>query len=117
MMNKAVRVNITQSFENTVEDSILHLSPYSNEIQVIDKVEALVSFFINKVESNPYLYSRCADLVRFGDVNIREFNRNDFRVLYEVAESNDEIIINVLLLLRQNQSIQKQLIDYCLIHK
>ena len=48
----------------------------------------------------------------------REFKRNDFRLLYEITqETEDLVVIDMLLLLRQKQSIQNQLIEHCLFYK
>lgn len=118
MSQQRVTINVTATFENTVENMITHLAPHSSAVAVMENIEELYLFFESKVEDNPYIYPRCAELARFGDVTVREFNRNGYRILYDTQEINeDELVINVLLLLRQNQSIQNQLIEHCLLHK
>ncbi|MGR6831060.1 type II toxin-antitoxin system RelE/ParE family toxin [Aliivibrio wodanis] len=118
MKIQEVQINVTDTFEQTVESSITHLTPWSSEELVINKVEKLIDDFQEQVTSNPFIYPRCAELAEYGSSNIREFKRNDFRLLYEITqETEDLVVIDMLLLLRQKQSIQNQLIEHCLFYK
>lgn len=118
MSSQEVLINLTETFEQTVERAITHLAPWSSESIIIDKIDNIIDVFQEQVTSNPFIYPRCAELAEYGSVNIREFKRNDFRLLYEITqETEDLIVIDVLLLLGQKQSIQNQLIEHCLFYK
>jgi len=117
MNQKNIKISSTKTFEQTADDLITYLTQWSDEQIVIERVEKLVVHFEEKVSDNPFIYSRCAALTEYGIVNIREFKRDGFRLLYEVEQDNETTFISVLLLLRQNQSIQEQLIEHCLLNK
>jgi hypothetical protein len=116
-MQNEVQINILETFENTVETVISYLAQRDDEYSVIEKVEGLIEHFVTKVEDNPFMYSRCSELVGYGVVNIRDFKRNGFRILHEVYEADGKTVVNILLLLRQNQNIQDQLIEHCVLYK
>ncbi len=116
-MQKVVQINTTKTFENTVDTAISHLAQREDEYTVIEKIENLVEHFEEKVTDNPYLYSKCSELVEYGISEIRAFNLNGFRILYEAYEDGDKIVVVVLLLLSQKQSIQNQLIEHCILYK
>lgn len=115
-MQKVVQINITNTFENTVDTVINHLSERDSEHTVIEKIENLVEHFEEKVRDNPYLYSKCSELVEFGTSEIRAFNLNGFRILYEAYEEDGKTVVVLLLLLSQKQSIQNQLIEHCILY-
>lgn len=115
---QSTTIRITKTFENTVDNTISHLALYTNENDVIDRVMALINHFEAHVLDNPYIYSRCIELTQLGVTSVREFNYDGFRILYEVQKNRDDsLTIEVLLLLLQNQSIQNQLIEHCLLYK
>lgn len=116
-MKQVVEINVTDTFENTVDTAISHLAQREDEFTVIEKIENLVGHFEEKVTDNPYLYSKCSELVEFGTSEIRAFNFNGFRILYEAYEDGDKTVVVMLLLLSQKQSIQNQLIEHCILYK
>jgi len=115
-MQKVVQINTTNTFENTVDTVINHLSERDAEHTVIEKIESLVEHFEEKVSDNPYLYSKCSELVEYGVSEIRACNLNGFRILYEAYEDGDKTVVVMLLLLSQRQSIQNQLIEHCILY-
>lgn len=112
-----VQINITNTFENTVDTVISHLARREDEYTVVEKIEKIVGHFEAKVSEHPYLYSKCSELVEFGISEIREFNFDGFRILYEAYEDGDKTVVEMLLLLSQKQSIQSQLIEHCILYK
>lgn len=117
MTKKVVEVNVTETFENTVDSAISYMSQWSSEVMIIDKVNNLIDNFLNNVHENPFMYCVSPELIELGIADIREFNRDGFRILYEAVEKKDKVIINILLLLRQKQNIQNQLVEYCITYK
>lgn len=115
-MKNAVQINTTNTFENTVDTVINHLSERDAEHTVIERIENLVEHFEQKVGDNPYLYSKCNELVEYGTSEIRACNLNGFRILYEAYEDGDKTVVVMLLLLSQRQSIQNQLIEHCILY-
>ncbi|WP_298771729.1 type II toxin-antitoxin system RelE/ParE family toxin [uncultured Shewanella sp.] len=114
---KKVEIVYTQTFEQTVDNAIIHWSQWSEESTIIEKIEGLIEYFETKVGKNPYIYSLCSELVPLGNTDIREMKRENTRVLYEVDEQEEQLVITVLLFLGQKQSIQNQLIDHCILYK
>ncbi|CCO44182.1 conserved hypothetical protein [Vibrio nigripulchritudo SOn1] len=113
-MTGTILIQYTETFENSLNDSIEHLSQWEEEHRVIEGIESLLDSFEENVSQNPHMYSRCADLVSLGVKNIREYKKSGFRLLYEV---HDNKTVYGLILLRQKQDISMALIDYCIIHK
>ncbi|MDW6004732.1 type II toxin-antitoxin system RelE/ParE family toxin [Vibrio mangrovi] len=109
-----VVIQTTESFDKTVDNAIVYLSQWSDEIQVIERIEGVLDRFEQCVTEHPYAYSRCPELVEMGVNTVRNANIHDFRLLYEVEPQGDRIVIHLLLLLRTRQSIEKQLIEFCL---
>jgi hypothetical protein len=118
-MSKARHVifEYTEAFDNTFDSAISHLSQWSDEVSVIERLEGVVDEFEGAVSTNPLVYAQCQELVSLGVTEIRHAIKDGFRILYEVTEDNGITTIIVLLFLSQRQSIGHQLIDYCLMHK
>ncbi|UTZ44537.1 type II toxin-antitoxin system RelE/ParE family toxin [Vibrio campbellii] len=117
MSQIAVEINVTKTFEDTVDSTIDYMSQWNSEFVVIDRVEAVVDHFFKKVSENPFIYSKSPELLDLGVAEIREFNRDGFRLFYEAVEDKDKVVVNVLLFLRQKQNVQNQLVEHCLIYK
>lgn len=116
-MTQPVRFEYTDTFENSVNNAIAHKSQFTSELEVIERIENLVGHFEGTVEANPEIYPLCQDLVELGVTSVRHAVKDGFRIIYEVNNIDGEFVILVSLFLDQRQSIQKQLIDYCLIYK
>ncbi|WCE31047.1 type II toxin-antitoxin system RelE/ParE family toxin [Vibrio sp. SCSIO 43137] len=115
-MNQKKPVNIftTASFDKTIDNSITYLSQWNEELNVITGVESALEKFESQVLSQPLSYSRCPELMELGVNSVRNAHISEFRLLYEVEDGENEITVNLLLFLRTKQSIEKQLIEYCL---
>jgi hypothetical protein len=112
-----VKFKYTETFNNTVGGSITHLSQWTDERVVIDRIGLLIEEFEEKIGDNPLIYARCSELVQFGNTSIREMKKDGLRVLDEVSEIGKETVVTVLVFLGQRQSIQDNLVTYCLTYK
>ncbi|OCH63713.1 type II toxin-antitoxin system RelE/ParE family toxin [Vibrio splendidus] len=112
-MTHKTEIQYTETFENSLNDSIDHLTQWNDEKSVLEGIESLLDVFEENVSKNPNMYSRCSELVGLGITNIREFKKSGFRLFYEV---NNGTVVG-LVLLRQKQDISMALVDYCIIHK
>ncbi len=111
---KIVNINAAETFEKTLENVITYLTPYSSEFLVLDRVENVIETFEQQVLAQPLSYPRSPELVSIGVNDVRHANIDGFRLLYEVTVLDDEINVYLLLFLDSKQSVEKQLVDYCL---
>ncbi|CAG8999720.1 MAG: hypothetical protein CENE_01699 [Candidatus Celerinatantimonas neptuna] len=111
---KPVKIRVAETFEKTLDNTITYLSQWSDEVNVITKVEDVIEHFQSQVKDHPFSYSRSPELLELGINSIRHTIDNGFRVLYEVTEGEAAIIVDLLLFLRTKQNMQQQLIEYCL---
>ncbi len=111
---KPVKIRTTDTFEKTLDNTIVFLSLWSEEEDVITKVDEVLKNFQSQVEKHPHIYSRDPDLMDLGVNSVRRAIDSGFKILYEVAENEDEIIVDLFLFLRTKQSVKQQLIEYCL---
>ncbi len=118
-MNKNVRIEYSETFENLSNDLIDHLSQYSSEIKAITDVQNFIAKFESVVESHPYFCPQSQQLLNIGVSLFREYNspKFKFRLLYRVMEDGNELVIIGDALLSQKQDLQQVLVDYCLLHK
>lgn len=111
---KPVKILTTETFDKTLDNTIVFLSQWSDEEDVLTQVDAVLENFQSQVEQHPNIYSRDPDLMALGVNSVRRSIDSNFKILYEVTENEDEIIVDLLLFLRTKQSVQQQLIEYCL---
>lgn len=116
-MQQAV-IEYTETFINSTDLTIAHLSRWSDEISVLEKIEDTVSIFENSVRSNPLIYPISQILFDIvGVSSVREANINGYRILHEVGERDKETIVTCFLFLGQKQSIKEQLTNHCLMYR
>ncbi|CAH6979839.1 Plasmid stabilization protein [Vibrio chagasii] len=117
MTMNAVEINVTETFDNTVDSTINYMSQWNSEVVVIDQVNDVVDHFLENVSDNPFIYPPSPELIELGIVDIRVFNRDGFRLMYEAIENKNKVVVNLLLFLRQKQCIQTQLVEHCITYK
>ena len=105
----------TEAFENMVDDQINHLSLWSEENVVVERIETLVEKFESNITDNPEIYPPYHELTTLGIYNIRQFSFDGFKLLYEYHDHIDTA--TTLVLVRDRQDLQSMLVDYCLIYK
>ncbi len=113
-MSNQVNIQLTDTFDKTLDNVITHYSQWNEEAVVIERVEEVLEEFEQQVSEQPYSYSRNPELVSLGVNSVRNAISKGFRLLYEVNENEDEVRIDLLLFLSTKQSVEKQLIDFCL---
>jgi len=112
--HKTVDFITTDTFDKNIEGAIDYLSQWRSEIVIIEEIEALFTFLETKLTKDPYLYPRCAELMELGVLNVRAITKDHYKIIYAVIDKEQSITINLLLFLRQNQSVEKQLIEHCI---
>jgi hypothetical protein len=101
----------TTTFELTVDSCISFLTPHIGELNAIDKVDAVLSDFESAVTTHPLLYPVSQELLSLGVPDVRVCARGGFKLFY-TFEGNE---VTGLFLLRDKQSVEKQLIEHCLL--
>jgi hypothetical protein len=113
-----VVIEYTDTFNNSTDLTIAHLSRWSDGLSVLDKIENMVNIFENAVSSSPLIYPVSESLFDItGISSVREANINGYRLLYEINERDEEMVITAFLLLGQRQSVKEQLTKHCLMYR
>ncbi|WP_394213527.1 type II toxin-antitoxin system RelE/ParE family toxin [Enterovibrio calviensis] len=112
--SKKVTVELTEAFRKSADNTIAYLGDHMGELQAVEHIQAVYESFEGNVTDNPYMYRSCPDLRQLGVNTYREFIFNGLRIIYEVEEQQDSIVVTALLFLTTRQSIQKQMVDYYL---
>ena len=107
-----VQIKYTEVFESTVDSAIQFIQSYSDYEDAFNRINSLIDTFEKRVSNYPQSCPVCSELVELGITSYREFNSGGFRILYTI-EMDGSIFGE--LLLNQRQSIQQQLINYCLL--
>lgn len=110
-----VQIKYTEVFESTVDSAIQFIQSYSDYDKAFNRIGRVIDSFESKVREHPKSCPVCFELAELGITNYREFNSDGFRILYTIEMDGDSSIIFGELLLNQRQSIQQQLINYCLL--
>ena len=111
-------IKYTQTFENSTELAIAHFTRWNSEIDVIDKIEDTINTFENAVSSNPLIYPVSQSIFDIAGISsVREANINGYRLLYEVDEQPDELVVTAFIFLGQRQSVREQLTRHCLMYR
>ena len=116
-MSKKVEIQYTETFYNIIDNLINHLASYSSELGVINRIERCIEKFEDGTLSEPFSCQISMQLLEVGITTFREYNFDDFRLLYRTIETDEKIIVIGDALILQKQDIQKSLIDYCLIYR
>lgn len=98
--------------EHSLYSQISHLQPHHGYTGANLRLAQLVRDVEKRLSEHPLAYPVSSQAVLLGITRWRELNLDDYRVLYECDESSSQVV--VALILRQRQSVQDQLIHYCL---
>lgn len=109
-----VSIRFTDSAAQSIEDQVVHLAGYSDIEAAYARLDALVGIIEAKLNNAPLGYPISDQASSLGVLQYRELNTDGFRVFYEVYESENVIVVG--LVLRQVQSVEQALIRYCLIN-
>lgn len=98
--------------EQSLYSQVSHLEPYHGYDGAHEKLSGVINAVVAKLSDHPLAYPVSSQASLLGITQYRELNLDDYRVLYDCDEYAQLVV--VALILRQRQSVQEQLIHYCL---
>lgn len=98
--------------EQSLYSQISHLEPYVGYAGAEKKLSSLITSTEALLSKNPFAYPVSPQASLLGITRYRELNHDGYRLLYECDE--DEQLVVMALILGQRQSVEDQLIHYCL---
>ncbi|MFZ6046601.1 type II toxin-antitoxin system RelE/ParE family toxin [Pseudomonas sp. CR3202] len=111
-MSRTIEIAYASTAEESLISQIHHLAPYLGVEQAQASLIELVRSAEKRLKSHPLAAPVCEQAALLGVVGYRELHLGEYRVLYRFDEPAD--LVMVALFLRQRQSIEEQLINYCL---
>lgn len=111
-MRKTIRISYASTAEESLVSQIHHLAPYHGVEQAQAKLVELIHALEQRLNTHPLSAPICQQAALLGVSHYRELHLDEYRILYRYHES--EQLAVVALILRQQQSIEEQLINYCL---
>ena len=112
-MPKAYNVQFATAAEHGVMLLEHYLTGQCGAQKAAQWVDELVRQIVSTLATQAHTYSLCQQAVSLGVTHFHEYLPMGQRVLYEIYPS--EGLVVVALVLGQRQSVEQQLIDYCLL--
>ncbi|MDF2398495.1 MULTISPECIES: type II toxin-antitoxin system RelE/ParE family toxin [Pseudomonas] len=111
-MQKTYRVEFATAAEHGVVALEHYLIQQCGPQQAGQFVDQLIRQIASTLSEQAYTFAVCQQAASLGVTHFREFLCMGQRVLYEVYPDEQRVV--VALIIGQRQSVEKQLIDYCL---
>ncbi|WP_223528293.1 type II toxin-antitoxin system RelE/ParE family toxin [Pseudomonas sp. BF-B-26] len=112
-MPEAFRVEFATAAEHGVISLEHCLTQQCGQKKAAEQVDQLVMQIVTALSNQAHIYGVCQEAASLGVTHFREYLPMGQRVLYEVFPSENLVV--VALVIGQRQSIEKQLLDYCLL--
>ncbi|MCY1279932.1 Plasmid stabilization system protein [compost metagenome] len=111
-MSKTIEIAYASTAEESLISQIHHLTPYHGADEAQSALIELVRDAEKRLKAHPLADPICEEAALLGVSHYRELHIREYRILYRFHEP--EALVVVALYLRQRQSIEEQLINYCL---
>ena len=111
-MSKTIEVAYASTAEESLISQIHHLTPYHGPDEAQSTLFKLVRDAERRLKAHPLAAPVCEEAALLGVSHYRELHIREYRILYRFHEL--EALVVVALFLRQRQSVEEQLINYCL---
>lgn len=111
-MSRTIEIAYASTAEESLIAQIHHLTPYHGIDEAQARLIELVRRAEKRLKSHPLAAPVCEQAALLGIRHYRELHIGEYRILYRYLESEARVV--VALFLRQRQSIEEQLINYCL---
>lgn len=112
-MPETYRVEFATAAEHGVISFEHYLTQQCGRKKAAEMVDQLVMQIVTALGSQAHVYGICQEAASLGVTHFREYLPLGPRVLYEVFPGENLVV--VALVIGQHQSIEKQLLDYCLL--
>lgn len=111
-MSKTIKVRYATTAEESLISQLHHLMSYHGVELAQSKLVELIQSAEKRLKTHPLSAPTCQQAALLGINHYQELHLEEYRILYQYIESEELIV--VALVLRQRQSIEEQLINYCL---
>ena len=107
-------IRFTEIAQQSIEDQTVHLAGFHSLDYAVHKLDTVIDAIQDKLLSSPLGYPISSQASDLGILHYRELNTDGYRVLFEIVEADQALV--VLLVLRDKQSVENALVRYCLLH-
>lgn len=111
-MSKPIDIRYATTAEESLISQLHHLTPHHGVELAQARLVELIRNTEKRLKEHPLSAPVCQQAALLGVSHYRELHLADYRILYQYDEA--EALVMVALVLRQRQSIEEQLINYCL---